>query len=122
MTTPPLEIRHYFVDEAGDLSLFNKKGQVVVGRQGVSRLFMVGVAHIPDPSQAQRVLDTVRAALLADPYFKGVPSMQPSARRTAICFHAKDDPAEVRREVFKVLPTFGAKVQVSYCQKSLMAL
>jgi hypothetical protein len=40
---------------------------------------------------------------LADPYFKGVPSMQADAKKTALFFHAKDDLPEVRREVFRVL-------------------
>ncbi|HQK77678.1 MAG TPA: hypothetical protein PKZ25_15895, partial [Candidatus Hydrogenedentes bacterium] len=45
----------------------------------------------------------LRAELLRDPYFKGVPSMQPENRKTAVAFHAKDDNPEVRREVFRLL-------------------
>jgi hypothetical protein len=41
--------------------------------------------------------------LLADPYFHGVPSMQPEQKKTAVAFHAKDDLPEVRREVFNLL-------------------
>jgi hypothetical protein len=48
-------------------------------------------------------MDALRGALLEDPYFRGVPSMQPGARKTAVAFHAKDDVAEVRREVFALL-------------------
>ena len=48
-------------------------------------------------------LEHLRANLLTDPYFAGVPSMQPAARKTAVFFHAKDDLPEVRREVFRVL-------------------
>jgi hypothetical protein len=43
--------------------------------------------------------------LLADPYFAGIPSMQPGGKKTAVMFHAKDDVPEVRREVFKLLLT-----------------
>jgi hypothetical protein len=45
-------------------------------------------------------LESLRQRLLADPYFKGVPSMQPEQKKTALGFHAKDDLPEVRREVF----------------------
>lgn len=41
--------------------------------------------------------------LLADPYFKNIPSMQPQNRKTALALHAKDDIPEVRCEVFKFL-------------------
>jgi len=114
----PEGIKHYFVDEAGDTTLFNARGVAIVGNEGVSRAFMVGVADVPDPSGARSALDALRASLLADPYFKGVPSMLPGGGKTALCFHAKDDLPEVRREVFKLLPTLGVKVQVAIRRKA----
>jgi hypothetical protein len=90
---------HFFVDESGDLTLFDKHGRILVGQENVSQLFMVGVAHIPNPGQVHETLEALRAELLADPYFAGVPSMMPKEKKTAICFHAKDDLPEVRREV-----------------------
>lgn len=96
-------IRHYFVDESGDGTLFNKRGRVIVGTEGCSRFFVLGLADIPDPVTLGREMEELRAQLLADPYFRGVPSMQPEARKTALAFHAKDDLPEVRREVFSLL-------------------
>lgn len=96
-------IRHYFVDEAGDSTLFNRRGRIIVGTEGCSRFFILGLADIPDPVTLGREMEALRARLLADPYFKGVPSMQPQARKTALAFHAKDDLPEVRREVFSLL-------------------
>jgi hypothetical protein len=116
-----LQVAHYYVDEADDFTLFNKRGVVVVGRPGVSRCVMVGVAFLPDPGEAHGQLGQLRASLLSDPYFRGVPSMQPEAGKTAICFHAKDDVPEVRREVFKLLPKLGAKVQVVVRRKAVLA-
>ena len=40
-------INHNFVDESGDLTLFNKRGKIIVGEEGVSKYFMLGVANIP---------------------------------------------------------------------------
>ena len=117
--TPSL-VNHYFVDEAGDLNLFDKKGRVLLGTPGVSNFFMVGVARIPDPEQARTRLEVLRAELMADPYFKGVPSFQPGEKKTALMFHAKDDLPEVRREVFKVLPEIGAKVQAAIRRKDVL--
>jgi len=111
-------VHHYFVDEAGDLTLFGRRGKVLVGTPGCSRTFMLGVAHLPNPDAAADALDSLRAKLLAEPYFRGVPSMQPDGRKTAVCFHAKDDLPEVRREVFKLLPSLGAKIQVVIRRKT----
>ncbi len=112
---------NYFVDETGDLALFDKRGRTIVGKTGVSRVFMVGVAHLPDPQVGQQKLEKLRSELLADPYFKDVPSMRSEANKTAICFHAKDDLPEVRREVFKLLPEIDPKVQVVIRRKEYLA-
>lgn len=95
--------RFYFVDEAGDPTLFDAKGKPLPGREGCSRFFMLGVLDVVDPPALAKALDALRAQLLADPYFRAVPSMQPQGRKTALAFHAKDDVPEVRREVFRVL-------------------
>lgn len=105
-------IHHYYVDEAGCMTLFNNKGKSIIGNPGVSKVFMVGVAHVPKPDVAKEYLDVLRKDLLEDAYFKGVPSMQPSAKKTASCFHACKDVAEVRYHVFKLLPRLKVKVQI----------
>ena len=96
-------IRSYFVDEAGDLTLFGSRGKPLAGTEGCSTYFMLGKLDITKPELLATELQELRVSLLADPYFKGVPSMQPERRKTAIAFHAKDDLPEVRREVFNVL-------------------
>ncbi len=95
--------RHYFVDEAGDPVLFNRRKQTVVGNEGCSTYFILGLLDVTSPTHLGAALDALRTRLLADPYFKGVPSMQPERRKTAVAFHAKDDIPEVRREVFGLL-------------------
>lgn len=102
MKKPP-SIRKYYVDEAGDATIYSRRGKVLIGTSGCSRYFILGVLDISDPVSLQKNMDELRMSLLADPYFKGVPSVQPSARKTALYFHAKDDLPEVRREVFALL-------------------
>jgi hypothetical protein len=94
--------RHYFVDEAGDPTLFDARGRALPGDEGCSRFFILGVLDVADPPALSTALEALRAKLLADPYFHGVPSMQPERRKTALAFHAKDDVPEVRREVFRL--------------------
>lgn len=96
------KVRHYFVDEAGDPVLFNRRKEIVVGR-GASQHFILGTLDVPDPHALASELTELRLSLLADPYFAGVPSLDPSRGRTAVALHAKDDPPEVRRQVFATL-------------------
>lgn len=113
-------IHYCFVDEAGDLTLFNKRGVNVVGKEGVSRYFFVGVASVSDPRVAENRVTKLRQKLLADNYFSGVPSMQPNAKKTALYFHAKDDLPEVRREVYAMIKEMGVKVQVVVRRKDFL--
>lgn len=105
MNDPPLSpaIRHYFVDEAGDPVLFSGKKKIVVGNPGCSNYFIVGKVEVDDPVETASALNALRQQLLADPYFKNVPSMQPEQKKTALGFHANNDLPEVRREVFRLL-------------------
>ncbi len=96
-------VRHYFIDEAGDSTLFSAKGRALIGTPGCSRFFMLGLLEAPNPAELQRSFDDLRGELIRDPYFKNVPSMQAKARKTALAFHAKDDVPEVRREVYRLL-------------------
>lgn len=96
-------LRHYFVDEAGDATLFNRRKKIVVGTEGCSSYFILGLLDIHDPELLNHELTALRKTLLADPYFKQVPSMQPESKKTALAFHAKDDVPEVRHEVYSLL-------------------
>lgn len=100
---------HFFVDEAGDPTLFSAKGRILVGGEGCSKTFILGKLDVGDPVALHTALEQLRTELLADPYFKRVPSMQPERRKTASAFHAKDDVAEVRREVYRVLSGFDLR-------------
>jgi hypothetical protein len=95
--------KRYFVDEAGDPTLFNRRKQIVVGQEGCSTFFILGLLDVKSPDGLGRDLTELRQRVLADPYFKGMPSMQLNRKKTAVAFHAKDDIAEVRRDVFAVL-------------------
>jgi hypothetical protein len=96
-------IRSYFVDEAGDAILFDRKGRSIIGMEGCSRFFILGLLDVKNSEALSKALIDLRGKLLSDPYFSGVPSMQVKARKTALAFHAKDDLPEVRREVFSLL-------------------
>lgn len=111
---------YHFVDEAGDLTLFNRKKQVVLGRDGVSNYFMVGVAFVPRPDALDEALTALRTELLADPFLNRIASFQPSRRKTAIAFHAKDDVPEVRLRVFNLLMRFDIKVFVAIRTKRVL--
>jgi hypothetical protein len=116
-----MNICHYFVDESGDLALFDKHGRSLIDKGCTSKFFMVGVVQLPDPDSAYKQLEALRMELLADPRLNQAPSMQRSEGKTAHYFHAKDDLPDVRTRVFELLPTFGARVHVAIRRKASLA-
>jgi hypothetical protein len=110
----------YFVDEAGDLTVFGRQGRVLVGQPGVSPAFMIGICEIPDPGAVATALADLRTAVTTDPYYRGVPSVHGGRRKTALSFHAKDDLPEVRREVYRLIPSFKPKIMVAVRRKSAL--
>lgn len=47
--------------------------------------------------------------------------MRDTERKTALAFHAKDDLPEIRREMFRLLPTFGVKFFAAFRRKNILA-
>ena len=50
---------YYFVDEAGDGSLFNKRGDVIIGNEGCSNYFILGVLRVRNPPELNSKLERV---------------------------------------------------------------
>lgn len=117
-----MNIAKFFVDESGDLTLFNRKKQMIVGTKGVSRFFIIGAALIEGLDQLGNNSAELRNSILADPFFAGVPSIHdPKYQKTAAFFHAKNDLPEVRRDVFKILAQSNVKVRAIFRNKKVIA-
>lgn len=116
----PMTTRHYFVDEAGDTTLFGRYGKVLVGTDAVSSYFLVGRLEVEDVDALQADIDTLRDTLLADPLLRSVPSMQPATGKTALFFHAKDDVPEVRHAVFTLMLRHRLRITVVVKEKQAL--
>lgn len=96
-------VTKYYIDEAGDSVLFDRHGNIIIGNEGISKFFILGLLEIGDPFSLGRNLEHLRDEVLSDPYFSGVPSLDPDRKKTAISFHAKDDLSEIRYKVYELL-------------------
>lgn len=112
----------YFVDEAGDTTLFGRYGKPLISTEGVSRFFMVGRLEVSDIDALTSEIEALRLELLADPLLLAVPSMQIKAGKTALFFHAKDDVPEVRHAVFKLLLKHPMQLSVVVRDKQQLLL
>jgi hypothetical protein len=102
-------ISSYYVDEAGDGVLFGPMGRDRLQDEDAPKFFMLGMVSCADEAGAARQLTELRASLQKNPLYATIYSLKPEAQKTARCFHAKDDHAEIRSKVFELLVTLDFK-------------
>ena len=105
---------HFFVDESGDPTFFNKRGRLIVGEEGCSSHLMLGLIRIKnDPSDIRSQIVSLHQEVINDPYFKQLPSF----KHTRIAFHANKDAPEVRYLVFRLISTLNFRFVFVVSQK-----
>ncbi len=99
---PSLEKVHRFLDEAGDTTFFGKGRVPILGQEGVSLSFGLGMVKFAGSIVAirQQVQELCRE-VEADDYVNRIPSVAKRVQSGGFFFHAKDDAPEVRERLFK---------------------
>jgi len=113
MKIPQPGNNYFFVDESGDPTFYDRRGNLIVGQEGCSPLLLLGFVETIDPLSMRRTLLELQQQIINDPYFQNVPSLG----KTALAFHAKDDLPEVRFLVYKALATLEFKAQFIVARK-----
>ena len=95
---------HRFLDEAGDATFFGKGRINILGQEGVSKMFALGMVHIKkDLMEARQEIFELSELISKDPYFCKIPSVKKKIDSGGFYFHAKDDPAEVKYVFYEYL-------------------
>ena len=101
-STPPLEKVHCFLDEAGDTTFFGKGRVPMLGQEGVSLSFGLGmVKFAASIAEMREQVANLCRSVEADDYVKRIPSVVKRVQSGGFYFHAKDDAPEVRERLFR---------------------
>ena len=93
---------HRFLDEAGDTTFFGRGRVPILGQEGVSLCFSLGLVHFAAPvAEVRGQVETLCHAVETDDYLNRLPSVVKRVRAGGFFFHAKDDAPEVRERMFK---------------------
>jgi hypothetical protein len=106
-------VNWFFVDEAGDPTFYDRHGALIVGQEGCSPILLLGFIETSDPHSLRQAVAQLHAELAADEYLRDIPSMA----KSNLAFHAKDDAAEVRQAVFKLIRTLDFRAQFVVARK-----
>lgn len=114
---PPFK-RHRFLDEAGDTAFYGKGRVPIVGQQGVSKCFILGMLKINEPLEGVRMkILTLQNSIKQDPYFQGVHSIERRKAKNTFHLHANDDVPEVRRMVYELIKSINCSFEAVVARK-----
>jgi hypothetical protein len=99
MESQQQDSRYFFVDESGDPTFYDAKGHLIIGEKGCSPILILGFISTDQPHLLRREILRLQKELAADKYLMAVRSFG----RGSHVFHAKEDCAEVRQAVFKLI-------------------
>lgn len=111
---------HHFLDEAGDTTFFGKGGIPMLGKEGVSKYFSMGICYFNEPLQPIRSkIVELEKRIAADPFFK-VGSVQKKITQTGkFYFHATDDIPEIRMLFFDLIMSVDFEFEMAISEKDI---
>lgn len=113
-----LKLYHRFLDEAGDTTFYGKGKINIVGNNGVSNCFILGMVKFKQPLEPlrQQVL-ALQQQVAEEAYFAEVPSIQKKVQDKGFYFHATDDVPEVRKQFFEFIRDLDCSFEAVVARK-----
>ncbi|OFX20621.1 MAG: hypothetical protein A2033_01220 [Bacteroidetes bacterium GWA2_31_9] len=110
---------HRFLDEAGDTAFFGKGKSDIIGTNGVSNCFMIGMVKFKEPIEQIRLkVKELQNLIVKDPYFN-VPSINKKEQNSGYYFHATDDLPEVRKLFFDFIKQTDCSFEAVVATKTI---
>jgi len=110
--------KHRFLDEAGDTTFYGKGRLPIIGNDGVSNCFILGMLKINEPLPLVRArILALQAHIASDAYFLNVPSIVKKSRKNGYFLHAKDDLPEVRKMFFDMIRSIDCSFEAVVARK-----
>ena len=109
---------HRFLDEAGDTTFYGKGKTPIIGTEGVSKSFILGMLKINGPLDEVRskVLD-LQESISQDKYFSPIASINKRKGKGGYFLHAKDDPPEVRMLAYRLIASLDCSFEAVVARK-----
>ena len=111
---------HHFLDEAGDTTFFGKGGIPVIGNEGVSNYFSIGLCCFNEALQPirNRML-SLESEVATSPYYKVGSVVKKIEQTGKFYFHATDDIPEVRKMFFDFIMSVDFSFEMVITRKDI---
>lgn len=110
---------HRFLDEAGDTTFYGKGKKNIIGTNGVSNVFILGMIKVKDPlDEVREKISKLQNKITSDTFYH-VPSVMKKINNQGYYLHATDDIPEVRKEMFDLMKTINCSFEAVVGRKSI---
>ncbi len=112
------EVAHRFLDETGDATFFGKGRKLLIGRDGVSLSFGMGIVRIDRPlPDIRSEIRALEQQVSTDPLLYPIPSVQKRIASGGFFFHACKDTPDVRAVLFRYLRELPCEAEIVIARK-----
>jgi hypothetical protein len=110
---------HRFLDETGDTTFYGKGRKSILGTNGVSNCFIIGMLKIKQPlNEVRKAVNELQLKVANDPYFD-VASIRQKKASHGYYFHAKNDLPEVRKLFLDFIKTIDCSFEAVVGRKNI---
>lgn len=107
------EVVHRFLDETGDTAFYGAGRKLILGQNGVSLSFGMGIVRIDRPLPEVRAeVSALQRQVENDPLLNSIPSVAKRIRTGGFFFHACKDTPDVRSVLLHYLHALPCAVEV----------
>lgn len=111
---------HHFLDEAGDTTFFGKGKVCVLGNEGVSNYFILGMVQINTSLQIVRnQIIALENEIQTNPYYLVGSVKKKITQVGKFYFHATDDIPEIRKYFFDLIKSIDCHFEAVVAKKDL---
>lgn len=116
--TAKLPVTHRFIDEVGDTTFFGKGGVTILGQEGVSMAFGMGIVRLDRPlAEVRAEIAALQKQVESDPLLNPIPSVAKRIANGGFFFHACKDSPDVRTVFLHYLRELPCEIEVVMARK-----
>jgi hypothetical protein len=113
-----LETTHRFLDETGDTTFYGKGRKLIIGQEGVSLCFGLGIVRIDRPlNEVREEVGALQKQVEADPLLNTIPSVQKRIKAGGFYFHACKDSPDVRTVILHYIRDLPCEAEMVFARK-----
>ena len=103
----------FFVDESGDPTFYDRRGNLIAGQRGCAPILLLGFIETHQPDVIRKAVLNLQQEVVNDPALQHYKSMAKTAR----ALHAKDDVQPVRLTMFELIASMEIRAQFVVARK-----